>query len=168
MPAKPKRSIGLAILGLVLGGLLLCAAAYWVYPIAARNYTIASLNWARSQGVYDTPQQGLISSAYQHYCGVEKVEIEQAATNSFDGSDPHVWFVLYTIYAKNHAPCDPEHPGAEMYHNEGFERGGVFYLNVKEGWVFMPEGRFPEFIGYWMKKLDLAGPGDSTHVPRDY
>ena len=169
MNAKRMSLFGcvlLAVIG-VLTLVFIGLAGSRLYPIAARNYTIASLNWARSQGVYETPQQGVISTANNHYCGVEKVEIEQAATNSFDGSDPHVWFVLYTVHAKNHAPCDAEHPGPALYHGS-FERGGVFYLNVKDGWVMMPEGRLPEFIGHWMKKLNLAGPGDPTHVPRDW
>jgi ADP-ribose pyrophosphatase YjhB (NUDIX family) len=108
----------------------------------------------------------VVASANREYCGIEKVEIEQAATNSFDGSDPHVWFVLFTVYAKSHAPCDLGHPGMALTH-QTFERGGSFYLDTKDGWVWMPEERFPEFIGNWMEKLDLAGPGDSTHVPRN-
>ena len=144
---------------------LLAGAFAFVY--ASRWYTISSLDWARKRGVYATPQEGVITSAYRSYCGVEKVDIEQAATNSFVGSNPHVWFVLFTVYAKSHAPCDPLHPGTPLYHHT-FERGGVFYLNVKEGWVMMPEGRFPGFIGFWMKVFDLAGPGDPTHVPRDW
>jgi hypothetical protein len=108
----------------------------------SRWYTISSLNWARSRGVFTTPQEGVISDAYRAYCGVEKVEIDHASTNSFDGSNPHVWFVMYTVYAKSHAPCDPQHPGAPFYH-QTYERGGVFYLNVKDGWVMMPEGAVP-------------------------
>jgi hypothetical protein len=158
------------MLGLILGLLLVVILAgilvFAVGPKLAEQYTIQSLAWARSRGVYDTPQQGVVASANREYCGIEKVEIEQAATNSFDGSDPHVWYVLFTVYAKSHAPCDPGHPGMALTH-QTFERGGSFYLDTKDGWVWMPEGRFPEFIGHWMKKLDLAGPGDSTHVPRN-
>ena len=146
--------------------ILVCAAGWLLIPIAAKNYAIASLNWARSQGVYDTPQEGVLSRATQQYCGLEKVEIEQAATNSFDGSDPHIWYVIFTVYAQNHVPCDPENPGPAL-HNQTYESGGSYYLHTKEGWVWMPEGRFPEFIGHWMTQLDLAGPGDPTHVPRD-
>jgi hypothetical protein len=147
------------------GGRQMVAVGRQVYTLAAQAYTVKALSWARGQGVFETPQQGVIYYAWQDTCGLEKVDIEQAATNSFDGSDPHVWFVMYTIYAQNHPPCDLEHPGPRLYHGT-FERGGVFFLNVKEGWVRMPEGKFPTFIGHWMKVLGLAGPGDPTHVPR--
>jgi hypothetical protein len=159
--------------GLILAAILVCAAGWQLYTIAAqkytlaaRVYTIAALSGARSRGVFATPQQGVIFNAKREYCGIEKIEIEQAATNSFDGSDPHVWFVLYTVYAKKHAPCAPGHPGPALVH-QTYERGGVFYLNVRDGWVMMPEDLSPEFIGSWMKKLGLAGPGDQTHVPRE-
>ena len=155
MNAKRKRFV----LAITLAVMLAC-------PIFSWWYTNAALNWARIRGVFATPQEGAISNANRWFCGVERVEIDHASTNSFDGSDPHVWFVMYTVYAKNRAPCDSQHPGAPLYHKT-FERGGQFYLNVKDGWVMMPEGLFPEFIGFWMKVFNLAGPGDPTHVPRE-
>ncbi len=166
MNTKLKRSVIPLVLALTVALILDCVVGWQLFTIAAKNYTITSLNWARSQGVFDTPQEGVISRANREYCGLENVEIEQAATNSFDGSDPHIWYVVFTVYAQNHIPCDPENPGPALHH-QTYESGGSFYLNTLEGWVWMPEGRFPEFIGYWMKKLNLAGPGDSTHVPRN-
>lgn len=156
MQAKRKRIVRKAVLIFLLIMLLACASA----PVW---YTLAALALVRGQGVYQTPQAGVIARANQYYCGVEKVVIDQAATNSFDGSNPHVWYVIYTVCAKNRTPCDPAHPGAPLYH-QTFERGGNFYLNVRGGWVMVPEGMFPEFIGFWMKVLGQAGPGDSTHV----
>ena len=166
MITKNLRSVMLVVLVLMLAVMLDCFVVCQLYGLAAKQYTIDALNWARSQGVYETPQQGVIDRANQKYCGIQKIDIEQAATNSFDGSDPHIWFVFFTVYAQSHAPCDPEHHGSPLHH-QTYEKGGSFYLNTQEGWVWMPEGRFPEFIGYWMKKLDLAGPGDPTHVPRN-
>jgi hypothetical protein len=142
-------------------------AAITAFIACSSLYTVAALSLARSRGVFETPQQGVMFNASRTYCGLEKVEIEQAATNSFDGSDPHVWYVMYTVYASSHAPCNPERSGPGLYH-QSYERGGTFYLNVKDGWVMIPEGMFPQFIGYWMKKLSLAGPGDSTHVERGW
>ncbi len=160
MNAKRKRLVLPVTLVVILAAFLCCAAA----PIW---YTYAALNWARSQGIYRTPQEGVIDRAYRGYCGVEKVEIEQATTNSFDGSNPHIWYVIFKVSAKNRAPCDPQHPGQPLL-NQTYEGGGNFYLNVKDGWVMMPEGFFPEFIGNWMKVLNLAGPGDPTHIHRTY
>jgi hypothetical protein len=147
-------------LAFILGELLLCGAGQVLY-------TINALGWARGEGVYDTPQQGVIARANRWYCGVEKIDIEQAATNSFDGSNPHIWYVIWRVTAKNRAPCDPDNPGPPLAHGKSSEGGGNYYLNTREGWVYMPEGRFPELIGFWMKVLGLAGPGDSTHVPRN-
>jgi hypothetical protein len=156
IPVKAKRKW--IILAITLAVVLACAA----FP---RMYTIAALNWARSDGVFATPQDGAIFNANRGYCGVERVEIDQNSANSFDGSNPHIWYVIYTVYAKTRAPCDSLHPGAPLDH-QTYERGGQFYLNVKDGWVMMPEGMFPEFIGFWMKVLNLAGSGDPTNVER--
>lgn len=153
---KLSKRLGLVF---ILGLILSCAAFQALY-------TIGVLLWARGEGVYETPQQGVVARAHRYYCGVEKVEIQQAATNSFDGSKPHIWYVTWRVYAKNHAPCDVQNPGPALYH-ENYENCGNFYLNVRDGWVMMPEGFFPELIGAWMKFLGLAGPGDSTHGPQD-
>lgn len=143
----------------ILWGILLCAAAQMIY-------TIHALQWARRIGIYNTPQEAVIANINRHYCEIERIDIEQAATNSFDGSNPHVWYVIWRVYARSHTPCDPENPGTPLYH-QTHEGGGNFYLNVRDGWVLMPEGRLPQLIGFWMKVLGLAGPGDPTHVPRN-
>jgi len=165
MNTKTKRFSRPLILALILAVGVTCATGWLLYTLAAKAYTIASLNWARGQGIYNTPQEGVIARANQYYCELEKVEIEHAATNSFDGSDPHIWYVIFTVHAQNRIPCDSENPGP-LLHRGTSESGGSFYLHTKDGWVWMPEGRFPELIGHWMKKLDLAGPGDPTHIPR--
>jgi hypothetical protein len=163
---QPRKKLLVKVLFGLLGSLALILAVIAAINFIMPRYTIAALERARSRGVYETPQQGVIALANRSFCGVERVEIEQAATNSFDGSNPHVWFVLYRVYARSHTPCDPAHPGPAMYH-QTYENGGVFYLNVKDGWVWVPEEAFPEVIGNWMKKLDLAGPGNPYHVPRN-
>jgi hypothetical protein len=89
---------------------------------------------------------------------VRDVVIETAGPNSFDGSDPHVWYIVYRIYADHHAPCDADHPGSALYSGD-YDTGGHYYLHTLKGWVFMPEGRFPDYIGLWMKLTHQAGPG---------
>lgn len=147
------------LLAAILGMVVLCAASQALY-------TIVALNWARREGVYETPQQGVISRANRWYCGVEKVDIEQAATNSFDGSNPHIWYIIWQVHARNRVPCDPNNPGPSLYHGT-YENAGNFYINARDGWVMMPEGLLPELVGFWMKVLGLAGPGDPTHVHRN-
>jgi hypothetical protein len=147
------------VLGTILVVILACPALSWLY-------TSTALNMASKEGIYATPVEGAISNANRHYCDIERVEIDHASTNSFDGSSPHVWYVIWTVYANHRAPCDLENPGEPLYHKT-YERGGGFYLNVKDGWIRMPEGMFPQFIGMWMSVFNLAGPGDPTHIPRD-
>lgn len=139
---------------LVLFALLACLAYMALYPIGA-------LNIARRNGVYPTPQDHVYALASRYYCGVEKVVIERAGPNAFDNSNPHIWYVIYKIYAKHHAPCDPDHPGSPLYH-QTYDSGGHYYLNTLDGWVMMPEGAFPDYIGAWMKVFHQAGPGNPT------
>lgn len=145
-------------------GLVFTATA--VITVLLTVYTFSVLGWARQRGVYETPQQGTIARANENYCEVDRVEIQHASTNSFDGSDPHIWYVIYRVYAKNHTPCDAVNPGSALFHGT-YENAGNFWLNIKEGWVFMPEGRFPRVVGTWMKVLGLAGAGDPYHIPRE-
>lgn len=145
-------------------GLVLAAAA--IGAIVLTVYTLSVLGWTRHRGVYETPRVGTVAMVNANYCNIEKIDIQHASTNSFDGSNPHIWYVIYRVYAKNHLPCDTEKPGPALYHVT-YENAGNFWLNVKQGWVFMPEGLFPQVIGFWMKVLGLAGAGDPFHIPRN-
>jgi hypothetical protein len=37
-----------------------------------------------------------------------------------------------------------------------------FFLETKEGWVYVSEGAFPTFSGFWMAVFDMAGEGQAT------
>jgi hypothetical protein len=74
---------------------------------------------------------------------------------------------MYRVYAQSHAPCDDMNPGTPLRY-QTFERGGQFYLNIKEGWVMVPEGLFPQILGFWLKMFGLAGPGDPKHSAPGY
>lgn len=139
------------ILGLALGAALVLA-------VLCSLYTVFALQWAESRGVYASPQEGATARAYEGYCGVERVEITHASTNSFDGSNPHVWYVMFTVYARSRPPCDKV-TAANALHNGTYESGGSFYLNSKKGWVYMPEGWFPGLIGFWMRVWGMEGSG---------
>jgi hypothetical protein len=140
-----------------LGVLMLCIATLLLYPIAA-------LANARSKGVFLTPQEGVAAIASRWYCGFERVEFEHEPTDTFDKSNPHIYYVIYRVYAKNLPPCDPTHPGPALHYGT-YERGGNYYLNMRDGWVMMGEGYFPEYVGAWMKVFGLAGPGNATPIP---
>ena len=70
---------------------------------------------------------------------MERVEIITAGVNANDGSQPHVWFVRAWIFADQRPDGRPTERGYG---------GGSYFLRVKEGWVHVPEGAFPEFIGW--------------------
>jgi len=38
-----------------------------------------------------------------------------------------------------------------------YYQSGSYYIHVKEGWVFVGEGAFPEFIGWVMELYNMEG-----------
>ena len=133
---------------IALGGILAVIAFGWMY-------TTVQLNIASSKSVYATAEQGMLAKIEKHYSADRNVKILYAGTNSFDGSQPHVWYVIAEVHAASRAD------GSELGHN-GCDVPGSYFLQTKEGWVYMPEGAFPDFIGFWMKIFDMAGEGQAT------
>jgi hypothetical protein len=133
---------------IALGTILAVGACSW-------TYTTTQLRIASSKCVYATAERGMLANAEKHYSADRAVKILYAGTNSFDGSQPHVWYVIAEVRATSRAD------GSELGHN-GCDAPGSFYLQTKEGWVHVPEGAFPEFMGFWMKVFDMAGEGQST------
>lgn len=132
----------------LLGFSFICVASSWIY-------TAMQLNIARAKGVYSTPEAGMIARAEQYYTADRQVKILHAGTNSFDGTKPHVWYVIAEIRASARAD------GSALGHN-GCDAPGSFFLQTKQGWVHVPEGAFPGFIGFWMDVFGWAGEGQST------
>jgi len=118
-------------------------------------YTTSQLAIARAKGVYASPEQGMLAHAEKYYAADRSVKILQAGPNSFDGSQPHIWYVIAEIHASARAD------GSELGHN-GCDAPGSFFIQTREGWVHVPEGAFPGFIGFWMKVFGWAGEGQST------
>ncbi|MCL4561589.1 MAG: hypothetical protein M1281_13375 [Chloroflexi bacterium] len=112
-------------------------------------YTVTNLERARKNGVYASPEAGIRAIIAKSYLGIQKIEIEHAGTNSFDGSNPHVGFAIARVWADRRSdgtllPVSGDFPGS-------------FFLQMKDGWVHVGEGYFPEFIGFWMKIFGMAG-----------
>ena len=143
---RPKR-IALAAILVVL----LCSVALL---FASWLYTSLQLTLARSHGVYPSAEQAMLALVDQGYVGVSRVDILYAGPNSFDGSQPYVWYVIAEVHADTRAD------GSALGHY-GCDAPGSFFLHTKEGWVHVPEGAFPEFIGFWMSVFGQAGPGQS-------
>ncbi len=133
---------------IVLGILAAIVPLAWIY-------TSVQLASARSKGVYSSPEQGMQAIIVKGYTADRSVKILYAGTNSFDGSQPHIWYVIAQVRASARAD------GSALGKN-GCDAPGLFFLQTKEGWVFVPEGAFPGFIGFWMKAFGTAGPGQSA------
>lgn len=71
--------------------------------------------------------------------------------------------MVWEVHAPHRAPCDPVHPGPPL-HFGTYEGGGSYFLDTPDGWIYLPEGRFPGVVGYWMEVLGRAGPGERVHV----
>ena len=132
--------------------LLLCLAvmAYAILiPACAYGYTIFQLGLGRLEGVYPSPEEGMRTRLEDSYIGIQRIEIDHAGPNAFDGSNPHIWFVVARVLAEqrrdgSRLPPTGDYPGS-------------FYLKVHDGWIHRPEGSFPGLIGFFMKVFHLEG-----------
>ena len=123
-------------------------------------YTTNQLRAARERGVFSSAEEGIRSRIVENYIEPDDYQIIYAGTNSFDGSSSHVWYVIACVWGGHR--LDGSSIGSKKH---DYDQPGHFFLNTRDGWVYMPEGAFPEFIGFWMKVFGLAGPGASqpTH-----
>ena len=119
-------------------------------------YTVAALGLASKEGVYPSAEEGMLSKIDRSYAQPYQAEIAYAGTNSFDGSEAHVHYVIACVWGDRRKDGSPV--GSERH---AYDQPGSFFLHTKDGWVWMPEGAFPQFIGFWMKVYGLAGSGSS-------
>ena len=118
-------------------------------------YTTVQLGIARSKGTYPSAEQGMLARMDKYYMPDREVEILYAGTNSFDGSNPHVWYVIAEVHAS--ARVD----GSALSH-DGCDSPGSYFLQTKDGnWMYVPEGAFPDLMGFWMGVFGMAGEGQS-------
>jgi hypothetical protein len=140
---KSRRFPRLAQMGISLAALVaVFFACLWVYAAS-------QLALAKNEGIYASPEEAILARNSQGWGGASVVKIEdvQASPNNHDGALPHVWFGGATVYL-DRVP-------------EGWNRSeysaGSFYLHVRDGWVHLPEGAFPEFVGWVMELYNLEG-----------
>jgi hypothetical protein len=137
----PHVRVGLALVALIP----LFFACTWVY-------TSSQLALAKNEGLYSSPEQGMLLRTEKAYSPDRSVKILSAGPNTFDGSQPYIWYVIAEVRASSRAD------GSQLGRN-GCDAPGSYFLQTREGWVYLPEGAFPEFIGYWMKVYGWAGEG---------
>jgi hypothetical protein len=137
---KRKRAIWI-VLGLI-ALIPLFFPCIWVY-------TTVQLALAKNRGVYPTVEEAVIMKNSQGWGGAQVIKVEdvRASVNKHDGSQPHVWFGGARVYL-DRVPL-------------GWDRteysAGSYFIHVNEGWVHVPEGAFPEFIGWVMELYDMEG-----------
>ena len=116
------------------------------------GYARSQLALAKAGGIYATPEEAIIANNSQGWGGASVVKLEnvRAEPNNPNGKQPHIWFGHAEVYL-DRVP-------------EGFNRSqyssGTFYVHVQDGWVYMPEGAFPEFVGWAMNVFNLEGTRD--------
>jgi hypothetical protein len=125
--------------------------------LLAAAYTGGTLAYLRSRGVYPSAEAGMWALIERGYRNPELVEIIYAGTNSFDGSDPNVWYVIACVWGGERADGAPV--GNQQH---SYDQPGSFFLATPDGWVHAPEGVFPQLLGIMMRITDLAGAGDAT------
>jgi len=135
--------------------LLTTLGATVIVVIVSWLYTTAQLASARSKGVYASPEDGMLALADKYYAPDKKVTILYAGPNSSNGRQPYIWYVIAEVRASARAD------GSEMGNN-GCDAPGSYFLQTKQGWVHVPEGAFPEIIGFWMKVFGMAGEGQAA------
>jgi hypothetical protein len=122
---------------------------------ASRIYTSSVLAQAHSRGVYLSAEQAMMALINQSYRDLSRIDILFAGPNSFDRSQAHVWYVTAEVRAGSRA-------GGFPMGDNGCDAPGSYFLQTREGWVHVPEGAFPDFIGFWMGVFGEAGPGQSN------
>ena len=138
----PARISRLGRVGLALAVLVplffLCS---WVY-------TASQLALAKNQGIYNSPEEAVIARNSGGFGGAEVVRIEDVRARPNRG-DPQsaVWFGGATVYMDR----VPQGYTWTQY------SAGSFYIRVREGWVHVSEGAFPEFIGWVMRLYKMEG-----------
>jgi hypothetical protein len=140
---KSRRIPRIARIGLALAALVpVFFACSWVYAAS-------QLVLAKNEGIYASPEEAIIARNSQGWGGASVVKLEDiwANPNNHDGALPHVWFGGATVYLDR----IPEGGNLSQYNS------GSFYLHVRNGWVHLPEGAFPEFVGWVMELYDMEG-----------
>ena len=139
----------------IMRGLLIAVGLIAFIVFCAWGYTTLVITSASRNGAYPTAEQAMLGMLGKVYSADRQIKIIYAGTNSFDGSDPHIWYVIAEVRASARAD------GSSLNRN-GCDAPGMFFLQTKQGWVFVPEGMFPTLAGRFMKVFGMAGEGAPT------
>lgn len=141
------RQLGVILLALII--------MMGIFKLFTFGYTTLVVNRARVRGLYPTAEAAMRQLIQEKYVDIQRVTIFYAGPNAGDGSDPHVWYVIAEVRAKNRTD-------GSLLGDHNCDAPGTFFLQTHDGWFYVPEGAFPGMLGKWMQSYDLAGPGQSV------
>ena len=125
--------------GSVAAVLVFILALIWIYS--------AGQLWVlKDEAVYANPEDGMRALIASGYSGVEKIEIVHAGREMFDD----LWFVEAHVWAEGRSD-------GKGFRGRAYDNPGSFFLRVEDGWVFVPEGKFPEVIAFGKWLFGLSG-----------
>ena len=126
---------------------LVLAAMVPLFFVCIWVYAASQLALAKNEGIYPTVEEAVIGNNSQGWGGVRVIAIEDvhAGPNRHNGVQPHVWFGGAKVYLDR----VPEGGKRDWY------LAGSYYIHVRDGWVLVPEGAFPEFIGWVMELYNM-------------
>jgi hypothetical protein len=134
---KKRKKISLSLIFTIL---FVCVVITSVWL-----YSAAQLRILKDQAVYASPEDGMREIIEKNYSGVSKVEIVRSEIEVFDD----LWFVEAHVWAANRAD-------SKGFSDQHYDNPGNYFLRVKEGWVFVPEGKLPELIVLGKKLFRLS------------
>jgi hypothetical protein len=125
------------------------AALVPLYFLSIYTYAAARIALAKNQGVYPTIEAAVIATNSQGFGDAQVISVEnvRAEPNYGDGRQPFMWYGTATINLDR----IPRGYTKASFH------GGSYYMHVRDGWVFMPESAFPEFVGWVMELYHMEG-----------
>ena len=111
---------------------------------ATLAYSTRQLRALKGQAVYATPEDGMHELIANYYSSVDKIEIAHAGKKIFND----LWFVEAHVWAATRSD-------GKGFSGRDYDNPGWFFLRVQNGWVFVPEGKFPVIIafGKWLSSL---------------
>jgi hypothetical protein len=129
------------IIIIISAAIILILGAFF---IATWVYSTKQLQALGGQEVYITPEKGAQELIAQYYSSVNRVEIVHAGRELFE----ELWFVEVRVWADKRSD-------GKGFSDRDYDKPGWFFLHIQNGWVFVPENKFPEIIafGKWLYGL---------------
>jgi hypothetical protein len=143
-----------------VGLIAICIIAFTLgFMLCSWSFTTSRLNAARSIGIFPSPAEGMLTLVHSGYTGIQEARIVHAVPETAPGGGPHVWFVIACVWAESR-----EDGSAVGSATHDFDFPGSYFVDTQEGWVLMPEGSLPLFVGFWMKVFDLEGNDNGGQI----